>query len=406
MDYIDIRTNVKTRSNKAEPSDGHLAFYRQHGISPVRYAAAGLDEHFARRDALYRALGLPPIAFRGARIIEVAPGSGQNSLYVACRQPDYYELVEPNPAGQRDIEAAYADLALPHTAPTLQPIRFEDYAAEAPFDIVLCENWLGSLPSELELIGKLARMVAPGGVLVLTAVPLAGFFPNVMRKLLAIRIIGSETDFETNTTHLLEAFSPHLATIDGMTRSHRDWVHDCMINPHYLRVALPFDALLSAVGPHMEVLASCPQFATDWRWFKTRVGDGRNYNAAFQAAAAANTPSFLDYRREFPALATETADELSTFFSAGYEQAISWEAAHRSGQQKERDAASAALDETLAALGAALAFLDPCYQAAFEELRTVWNQERVTPQTVARMDQFGGLFGRETVYVSFTRAIA
>jgi len=385
---------------------GHLAFYTRHGISPVHYASAGLGEHFQRRDALYRAVGLPPIAFKGARVLEVAPGSGQNSLYVACRHPAAYELVEPNPTGRRDIEAAYAALDAPHTAPTLRPVLFEDYDADAPFDIVLCENWLGSLPNDLDLIRKLAGLVAPGGVLVVTAVPLAGFFPNVMRKLLALRLTEAGADFEATTERLLAAFSPHLSTIAGMTRGHRDWVHDCMINPHYLHVALPFDTLLSAVGADMAVLASCPRFTTDWRWFKAMTGAARDYNARFLAAAAANIPGFLDYRREFPAVDEAAAGRLSALFATGYRQALAWQAAHLAAEQGDRAAAAAAIDETLATLGEALACLDPGYRSAYEELRALWNRAEITPEAVASPRHFGGLFGRETVYVSLTRALA
>jgi len=394
----------------AEPSSppsagGHLAFYTRHGISPVRYASADLGEHFQRRDALYRALGLPPVAFKGARVLEVAPGSGQNSLYIACRHPAAYELVEPNPTGLGDIEAAYAALDAPHTAPTLRPVLFEDYEAAAPFDIVLCENWLGSLPNELYLIRKLAGLVASGGVLVVTAVPLAGFFPNVMRKLLALRLTEAGADFETTTARLLAAFSPHLSTIAGMTRSHRDWVHDCLINPHYLHVALPFDTLLSTVGADMAVLASCPRFTTDWRWFKAMTGDARDYNGRFLAAAAANIPSFLDYRREFPALAEEAAGPLSALFATGYQQALAWQAAHLAEAREDREAARVGLGETLESLGQALAFLDPGYRSAYEELRALWDETEITPEAVAGLRRFGGLFGRETVYVSLTRAL-
>lgn len=400
---MDTSMAEQTRKSSA---GGHLTFYTQHGISPVRYATAGLDEHFERRDALYRTLGLPPVAFKGARVLEVAPGSGQNSLYVACQRPAHYELVDPNPTGLHDIEAAYAALEAPHTAPTLRPVRFEDYAVDAPFDIVLCENWLGSLPTELELIRKLAGLVAPRGVLVITAVPLAGFFPNVMRKLLAIRLTAAGADFETTTERLLAAFSPHLSTIASMTRSHRDWVHDCMINPHYLRVALAFDTLLSTVGSDMEVLSSCPRFTADWRWFKAMTGAERDYNALFLAAAAANIPSFLDYRRVFPAAPGEAAGRLSDLYAAGYQQALSWEAAHLAGEQEALEATSAAIGETLDSLGKALAFLDPHYQSAFGELRAVWDQAEITSEAVAGMSQFGGLFGRETVYVSLTRSMA
>ena len=383
---------------------GHLSYYAEHGISPVRYEMAGLGEHFDRRDALYRMAGLSPVAFRGARVLEVAPGSGQNSLYVACQHPAHYELVEPNPAGLRDIKAAYESVTVPHTVPTLQPVRLEEYAPDQLFDIVLCENWLGSLPEELAHIDKLAGLVAPGGTLVITAVPLAGFFPNVMRKLMAIRLTRDNGNFQSKTADLLEAFSPHLATIPGMTRSHEDWVHDCMVNPHYLRVALPFDTLVAAVGEEMEVLSSSPRFQTDWRWFKSMTGENRDYNKRFLDATAASILNFLDYRREFEAAPAAVAKELEVLFAGGYQQALDWETAFLEDDDDRCHDVGALLVETLTALSQTLGALDPGFKGVFEELRDVWLQTDITTEAVANMKQFNGLFGRETVYVSFTRA--
>ena len=232
----------------SSPPGGHLQYYREHGISPVHYEMDDFQAHLSRRDSLYRSLGLPPVAFKGCSVLEVAPGTGQNSLYVATCLPASFDLVEPNPAGLEAIEKNYAGLELAHTAPALHAKTFQAFEAGRQYDIVLCENWLGALPGELDLVAKLASLVAPGGALVLTMVPLSGFFPNIMRKLLALRLIDRSKSFDEQTRALIDVFGPHLATMPAMTRSHRDWVHDCMLNPHYLNVALPLDTILETIG--------------------------------------------------------------------------------------------------------------------------------------------------------------
>src|SRR6188472_1033181 len=166
--------------HKIGSGGGHLDYYKQHGISPVSYQTDNIRAHLERRDSLYRSVGLPPIAFKGARVLEVAPGTGQNSLYLAMCQPSSLDLVEPNPAGLVAIEKTYESFTLPHTRPRIHPVRLEEFEPEEPFDVVLCENWLGNLPHERRLIGKLASLVGPGGVMILTIVPYVGFFPNVM----------------------------------------------------------------------------------------------------------------------------------------------------------------------------------------------------------------------------------
>src|SRR3954447_21065366 len=102
---------------------GHLAYYKEHGISPVPYDTSDLQAHLDRRDSLYRGLGLPGVAFKGCDVLEVAPGSGQNGLYVAAALPARYEMMEPSPTAVRGIEALFATFARPHTTPVLHPMR-------------------------------------------------------------------------------------------------------------------------------------------------------------------------------------------------------------------------------------------------------------------------------------------
>ncbi|MDO8875010.1 MAG: methyltransferase domain-containing protein [Pseudolabrys sp.] len=379
---------------------GHLQYYRQHAISPVHYRVEHIDSHFDRRDSLYRSLGLPPVTFRNARVIEIAPGSGQNSLYVAACQPASYDLVEPNPTGLRDIEAAYRAFDRPHTAPRIHPVTFQDFETSERFDIMLCENWLGSLPNEVRLIGKLASLVAPGGTLVLTMVPPSGFFANIMRKLFALRLDDSKLSFEDRTDRLVDVFGPHLSTIANMTRSHRDWVHDCMLNPHYLDVALPLETILDTVGHELEALASLPRFTLDWRWFKALTGEGRDFNGHMLAAYRRNVHNFVDYRRIFAAAQDEDT-ALNTAFLRFHAAALVWKKAFLDGA--DTTAGAAAITATLSDIAAAMKLVDSDIAAAVEEAIAVWAEPQLRPEQVRDMTKFAALFGRETVYISFTR---
>lgn len=385
-----------------EPSGGHLRFYKEHGISPVRYRVEDLRSHLERRDSLYRSLGLPPIAFRGARVLEVAPGSGQNSLYVAACGPASLDLVEPNPAGQRDIAAAYADFDLPHTEPTLHSMRLEEFTSNGLFDIVLCENWLGSLPQEIDLIRKLAGLVAPGGVLVLTTVPPAGFFPNVMRKIMALRVIPAGLAFEQNTTALVDIFGPHLATIANMTRSHRDWVHDCLINPHYLNVILPLQTVLNTIGSTFEALHTFPRFGTDWRWFKGLDGKDRMFNATLLEAERQNVHNFIDYRRILPSREAAANIALETACQQVHATATAWQAAFEAGEAKQLSMLTSEIGRLIASIEQELLSVDATTAAAVGELGEVWIDPNFDPRMIRDMKQFCFLFGRETVYASFT----
>src|SRR5579871_660200 len=78
------------------PVKTHLEFYQKHQIAPVCYDLTSMQAHLERRSSLYLKLGLPPIAFRSAKVLEVAAGLGQNSLYIAHMLPEKLVLLEPN----------------------------------------------------------------------------------------------------------------------------------------------------------------------------------------------------------------------------------------------------------------------------------------------------------------------
>ena len=69
----------------------HLEFYEENNISPVRQDITNLERHIQRRSSLYEQLGLPSLLFRDKKILEVGPGSGHNSLYVASCMPNKYD---------------------------------------------------------------------------------------------------------------------------------------------------------------------------------------------------------------------------------------------------------------------------------------------------------------------------
>lgn len=382
---------------------GHLDYYKKFGISPVRYDLSDLDAHFDRRASLYRHLGLPEVAFRGAKVLEVAPGSGHNSLFVAQAQPATLDLVEPNPTGIRDIEETYAAQNLSLTQPTLHEQTFQEFEAGTRYDIVICENWLGSLPDERRMIGKLASLVAPRGVLVMTIVPPGGFLPNVLRKLMADRIVSADMPFEQKTDVLVKAFGPHLATIDGMTRSHRDWVRDCMINPHYLNVVLPLETVLAEVGSQLDILGSSPDFHTDWRWFKNLWGDQRSYNQAFEKSYVRNIHNFVDYRYIFDERTEEQNGELGDLFLKLHTAAIEIE--RRPGNEQVWGGSTVeTFVELLAHVRKTLAKVSEHLSDALGEAGECLTSDTLDAETIADQKYMNRLFGRETIYVSLTRS--
>lgn len=316
----------------------HLAFYRQHGISPVRYSGTR-EQHFQRRASLYRSLRLPPLAFRGARILEVAAGTGQNAEYVASLNPRSLELVEPNTRPFKIFDCT----PMPPNHVHWHVLTLEDYEPIMPFDIVICENWLGLPEVEAGLLDKLASFVAPDGVLVLTCVHPQGFYPNQLRRKIAARLVNDSMSFEEKTALLVHAFETHVATLKDMTRSHGDWVQDQLLNPAVENILLTFPMLIDRLGNDFTILGTSPEFITDWRWFKSLQGQARRFNERAIEQYDLNGYRFRAYR-----------DGLET---------------------------STAIDEAEALLA----------------------RDAITADDVRNMGPFRSLFGRETIYTSWSR---
>jgi 2-polyprenyl-3-methyl-5-hydroxy-6-metoxy-1,4-benzoquinol methylase len=373
----------------------HLNFYLEHGISPVHYA--GMEQHFERRASLYRTLGLLPLAFRGARTLEVAAGSGQNSLYVASLMPESLTLLEPNPTAIEEIKQLYAQTEVPHTPPLLVESTLQDYIPPARFDIVLCENWLGRVQSERLLLRKLAGFLAQDGVMVLTTIVPTGFLPNLIRRALAIKYSDPRLPFAKRTEQLLEMFEPHLGTIGAMTRCATDWVQDNMINPAYFDICLSIPDVLHELGAQLCALGTNPSFSSDWRWFKELHGAARNFNQHMLHEYQAALHNFMDYQLTFsqPDLLLNCRLEASCLefleFVREYER-VALTGAEQCG----------ALAAVTQALERIVAQLDG-FPLPIKSGLTAGLQLLLTDNPVAEASPFSRLFGRETVYFSLTR---
>jgi SAM-dependent methyltransferase len=382
---------------------GLLDYYLRHGLNPVRYEMANRDWHFQRRASLCRSLGVHPLTVRNSRVLEVAAGSGQNSLYLASLRPRHFTLVEPNPVAVRDIKALYREPEFAPWRPTLFEGKLEDFEAEEPFDLVVCENWLGHRPQERDLLRKLGSLVASGGLLVVTTVSPVGLLPNVLRRLLALRLGSCEDHFEDSTRLLVAAFGPHLQTMAGMTRNHTDWVQDNLINPHYFNILLTIPMVAEDLGASFSFVGSSPDFAVDWRWFKSLYGEARDFNGHFLSEYYCNAHNFLDYRQVSPRGDLAQNRDLDAAAGGLIATAAEIDLAARGGRACPADGQLLVLSQLKAVLGA-LEIHSSEHTLALREFEHAYRMPQLGPEDVRNMQAFGGLFGREVIYVSLEKA--
>lgn len=382
----------------------HLEYYQQHGIAPVRYDLSSLDAHFDRRRSLYNKLCLTSLSFAGSDVLEVAAGTGHNSLFIAAQHPKKLLLLEPNQTAIDHIYSAYAGFELPHTRPELITEKLEDFRPASLFDIVLCENWLGTSKHELDLLSKLASFIKPGGVLVITTVSPIGFVPNLMRRYFACHIAPFSLSFDKRTEVLSSAYGSHLNQLGAMTRNVEDWVQDNMINPAYFGLCLSSPAVLSRLGGAFEALGAYPAFIEDWRWFKALHDEERGINKHFLSEYWRKCHNFLD-SRPVPFVGDSAINQalekaalmlLSSIEASEDALLHNTDLHHTSIEVAER-------------FNDFLALVPDAFTEAIGGLREivpfVREPSMLDARKMANLSSFAKLFGRETSYLALQRAL-
>lgn len=371
----------------------HLEFYLERGVSPVHQDISDLARHLDRRRSLYRSLGVLPKLIEGARVLEVAPGSGHNSIFIASCKPQQFTMVEPNPVAVREIEELYGQLDIEHTTPDVVQARLEDFTPDHPFDLVICEGWLGSAAHEQTMLTKLGGFVCQGGVLCVSLVSPIGLLANTLRRILAVRLCPDGA-MEERLAPLLAAFGPHLATLADMSRPHEDWIVDNMINPAWYGVCLTPAMTVKALEPSFDHFGFSPKFICDWRWYKSLYGGQRRFNSVFLESFYSAAHNLLDYREIKNSAHPDHAREIEAASTDLLEAAMSFE--YNNGSESELLAA-------LARIQAAVQPVSPNAGAAVAETIAAFSKPAITPADVAGMTALAPFFGREMMYASYTK---
>ena len=179
-------------------------------------------------------LGLPPSFFKGKDVIEIAAGSGHNSIYTSTLLPNSFDLVEPNPVGCRDIKKIFKELKYKHTKPKLYEEKLDHFINTKLYDVVITEGWPGGyLNYDRGMLKKMAKLLKPGGVLLISFLPPIGAMATYLRRLISHRLINNNKNIKENTRTLSLAFSSHLNNLTSMGRSHDHWIQDSLLNPYF-----------------------------------------------------------------------------------------------------------------------------------------------------------------------------
>ncbi len=375
-----------------------LQFYIDQKISPVHQDLTDLDKHFQVREALYTKLGLPSKFIKGKSVLEVAAGSGHNSIYTASQAPELYHICEPNPVAVEDMRELFSNFNFPHTKPDIVCKKLEEYSHDKQYDVVICEGWLGGMTDyERTMIRRLSEFVSIGGLLIITFFPPTGGLSCFLRRLIAYRIINESESFTEQTNKLVDAYSTHLITLPHLSRTYEHWVQDCLLNPHIYVGPLSPSMCVDILGNQFEVYNSVPTFYNDWRWYKSLFSSGKNYNQRFVEQFGSISHNLLDYR--FDASYRNPKDNLEL-------QKLCLELIEAAKQNDKKGYENYQIHvlPIIEKIETNLITL-PSHETrlGFAEAFDLLNQEIIKIDDVKKMNHFSSLFGRGQCYLSFIR---
>lgn len=243
-----------------------LEFYKEKKISPVHQDISNFDLHCARREKLYRQLGMPQILFKGKRLLEVGAGGGYNSI-VFSKWGAMLDIVEPNETGQQDIIALFDEMGMNNYR--LHSTSIEEFDV-GKYDIVIAEGFIQTIENNQEVLKKLKSLVNEKGLLVITCQDEMGMFVERMKRLVGNIATKETVSFDEKVKGLVQIFEPQLKKLRGASRPPEDWVLDQMLCEDFnCRDMLTLKVAIQLMGDEWDVLGcSGPQLFGDFSWYK------------------------------------------------------------------------------------------------------------------------------------------
>jgi len=390
-----------------------IEFYTKNNISPVSQNIKDLGAHFNRRNSLYRTLGVAPILFKGRDVLEVAPGSGYNSIVTASYEPNSYDLIEPNPSGYEKMISLFEEYHYKNEKNHFYNVMLEDFPEERQYDIVMCEGLLPGLSNPDIFLKQLESKVKSGGILIITCADTVSVFFETLRRYLSRIIIYNKkktrgiNNFEAvQAAELLsEVFQPHLKSLIGMSRPVEDWIWDNMLNPASASLAAANEFSIAKAfeyfGDAFYFYASSPNCMNDYTWYKKLPEETEKYNHPFLDSFLSKQLNFLHYQETTQPnkSLSERLNECCKLFSLQVEQRDALNPGDFSAEIIEADLKP--VHEIKEILGKTELKLS--LTAVTEFLKLFEDGKIPTEKAVSSMQHLSSAFGRGQQYISFIK---
>lgn len=274
-------------------------YYKSIGLNPVAHDISQEDRmrlhERKRQNLLEHHLKLPLFGWRGARVLEFGPGSGENAVALA-RLGANFTFVEPLDYLSDRLKATFAEFGVSDRIETVHRGVLENFRSERRFDVVFAEGFVHFLEDHTAAVRRLTSFADDEGFVVLSDIDPAGTFIEYMKKCYleaACETLGLRSD-EQRLEMARLLFAPEFARINH-SRGFDSWAKDMVLNPLYRpRYFLSLPEILAALPQDVFLYSSWPNYLDldDLIWHKN-IRDAASMRRAASRGYYARAPHFL-----------------------------------------------------------------------------------------------------------------
>lgn len=245
-----------------------LQYYQDYNINPAPIALeneAAWKSHFAKRFNLYqRHLGIPLSLLRGRSVLEFGCNSGENSLVLASFGANL-TLVEPNQQVLPRLKVLFKKFGFEKQIIALFQKDIDSFSPNELFDVVIVEGFLFSLPNRDKLIRKIAHLLAPYGLAVISFNDRYGCLLELTKRMLLWRICRlakvDDVHSEASLKFARKLYGEDFERLDA-SRPFEVWWKDMLVNPLFK---------FSTLWSYQEILplieeAGCEFYSSSPKW--------------------------------------------------------------------------------------------------------------------------------------------
>lgn len=249
-------------------SETLLDYYRKHSISTEHGVDAEWEDHLARRQKLYRQLGIPLLTLRGCSVLEVGPGEGHNTLPLLKEWGiAHVDLLEPNLIARSELEKKFEKYAVPRDKFTVYSDTLQQHHSEKKYDIVIAEAFFHNSEDWRECLLLLKKYVHKNTIVIVTCSDEISFYIEKMKRAVLQYYVKDIKKHNEKVRILQKIMKPQLAMLKGMSRAIEDWIEDMVFFP-YCNEFMDMKKVIEEYSGEFDVLGASQNIFTDYSWFK------------------------------------------------------------------------------------------------------------------------------------------